>query len=256
MSSLENSLSVWECIEYAASAVVLLGVVGEYCASFTKIPKSDTERIRLEKGSTLLLIFGLSIELLSLVKTSQLSGQMIARLNFESADARKEAARLGKVAEDERLARVKLEQQEANRDITAEEFSELSSRLSRFAGQRAVIDVFPVTFEHVAIAGEILGVLVNARWNVSGFTELPAPPRVRLSSNGTGFPAPLLVQGIHIQSTSDERSRAAAAAFFDALKSTTAQGNLFGNAPLPDPEDPRVWIYVGDKPTPLRSWVK
>jgi hypothetical protein len=39
------------------------------------------------------------------------------------------------------------------------------------------------------------------------------------------------------------------------LKLTVASGSM-DHVPLPNPDDPRVWIFVGDKPTPLRSWVK
>jgi hypothetical protein len=237
-----SPLAFWEWFEYVATAIVLVAVIGEYVAEFTEWANTRGYKDRLGKLATLVLIVGVAGELLGVVNTTRLSGQQIAILT--------------EAAEREHLERVKIEQQAANRDFTPEQLSALSSKLSGFAGQRAVVDVFPVTFEHAAIAGDIAGILENARWNVRGYNMLQVPANVRMASNGTGVPGPLLVQGIQIQATADERSQAAAAALFEALKSTVSPGNLMRGVPLDHAEDPRVWIYVGDKPTPLRSWVK
>ncbi len=115
------------------------------------------------------------------------------------------------------------------------------------------MDVFPVTFEHVWVAETVEGILLNAHWNIRGVNQLPAPARV--PTLNTSATAPLVVQGVYVQATSDEQSQAAGRALYDALESTVASG-VFSPVPLPNPEDPRVWVYVGDKPTPLRSWVK
>jgi hypothetical protein len=136
----------------------------------------------------------------------------------------------------------------ANRDITVEDQTTLADKLKPFAGQSAVIDVFPVTFEHVAIAGTISGILLNAKWDVSRIGQLTAP-------SGADIGKPMLVQGIWVQSTGDDKSSKAATALYSALSLTVASG-ILSHTPLPNPENPRVWIYVGDKPTPLRSWVK
>jgi hypothetical protein len=241
--SLEKLLSRWECAEYISAAGVIIGVAGEGVAEFTNwFTGADEHKKRtLSKASWLVLIGFLALELLCLAKTNQLSGRIIASLN--------------KAAEDERLARVMIEQEAANRDITPEEVKQLSKLLAAFAGQKAVIDIFPVTFEHVYLADTISGVLVNAHWKQPGVNMLSAPASHTLGGNGTGFPGPFLVQGVWISATGDSRSQSAAAALFEALKSTVSPGSM-DHVPLPNPEDPRVWIYVGDKPTPLRSWVK
>jgi hypothetical protein len=143
--------------------------------------------------------------------------------------------------EDQNLLAV--EQQAANRDITRDELNAASSQLKNFSGQRAEIVEFPVSFEHDFIAESIRGVLFDARWNAGPVSRLMSPP------DG------LLVQGVWIKATGDELSQAAAKALFEALKSTLASGG-FDPSPLSNPTVPRVWIFVGDKPTPLRSWVK
>jgi hypothetical protein len=90
-----SSLSFWEGVEYAATAVVILGVIGEFIADFTKVSSDKEKSHRIAKLSTLILIGGLAFELIGLVRTSQLSGQTIARLNesAQKAEADAESAR-------------------------------------------------------------------------------------------------------------------------------------------------------------------
>lgn len=133
--------------------------------------------------------------------------------------------------------------QAANRNLSKLEIDTLAITLSDFAGQSAEVIEFPVTFEHDYIAIEIMAVLLSAKWNVSAVNRLSTPPEG------------MLVQGVFIRATEDERSQAAAKALFDALKSTAA-GPGFNPSPLPHSENPRVQVLVGDKPTPLRQWVK
>jgi hypothetical protein len=134
------------------------------------------------------------------------------------------------------------EQHSANRDITAEDQRALSTELEAFGGQHAGIDVFPVTFESRWLAFQIWGILIKAKWVVSPPNLLSAPP-IRM------------VQGVGIRSTPDEKSKKAASKVFELFGLTVASGVLDPD-PLPDPSRPRIWILVGDKPTPLRSWVK
>jgi hypothetical protein len=134
-------------------------------------------------------------------------------------------------------------QHSANRDMPVEAQKELSAKLSKFAGQAVVVDVFPVTFESRWLATMIHGILVNAKWDIVPSLNLLSTP-----------PDPM-VQGVYICSTADGKSQAAAKALYDLLGNTVASG-LLDTTPLPDPGRPRVRILVGDKPTPLRTWVQ
>jgi len=89
---LSASLSFWEGVEYAGTAFVILGVVGEYLAEFWNWPKLEATRKRFERSSAAVLIIGLAVELLGLVRTSQLNGQLIATLNQQAQQATREAA--------------------------------------------------------------------------------------------------------------------------------------------------------------------
>jgi hypothetical protein len=146
-----------------------------------------------------------------------------------------------------RAALLEVRQQAAIRDITPDEMKEIASKLDKFSGQPAQIVVFPVNFESVWIAGKIYGILLDAHWSVPYPERLSAPP-------GNGF----MVQGIFVDRSNDLVSKEAATALRGALNSTVARvsaasDNFPGRAF--DPTKPLVWIFVGDKPTPLHSWV-
>lgn len=95
-SSLARSLSRWEVAEYFSCALVALGCAGEYVSEFTNwLTAGDEERQkRLAKRSTLLLIASLALELVCLVRTNSLSGQLIGSLSDKasSADAKAQSA--------------------------------------------------------------------------------------------------------------------------------------------------------------------
>jgi hypothetical protein len=151
--------------------------------------------------------------------------------------------------QEERAAKAErelLEEREhtANRDISPEDQSAISEKLKAFAGQHPEIELFPVTFEGRWIADQINGILLNAKWRIP-------PMAVKMLSK----PPDPIVQGVLVRSTGDTKSKDAAKALLGLL-GTTVASRVFDPMPLPDSAHPRVWILVGDKPTPLRSWVK
>ena len=89
VASLTNTLTYWEYAEYASGALVAVACIGEYIASFKPwFTGGNRERKeRLEKRSTLLLIVALTAELICLVRTNQLSGQVIGALDTRAAEA-------------------------------------------------------------------------------------------------------------------------------------------------------------------------
>jgi hypothetical protein len=95
-SSLARSLSRWEFFEYISCALVALACAGEYISEFTNwLTKGIKERKeRLAKRSTLLLIASLAFELVCLVRTNTLSGQLIGSLGdkAELADTKARTA--------------------------------------------------------------------------------------------------------------------------------------------------------------------
>jgi hypothetical protein len=93
VASLSESLSRWEYAEYVCAALVALACAGEYVADFTDQLTGGVEeqKKRLAKGSTLLLIVALALELTCLVKTNSLSGRLIGSLSDKAEHADEEA---------------------------------------------------------------------------------------------------------------------------------------------------------------------
>ena len=190
------------------------------------------------------LIVGLIVGVVSTVVLVWMGNVKEEYLKRDLAATHERAARA-----EERAAKAERElleerQHTANRDITPEDQRAISRELKVFAGQHAEIDLFPVNFESRWVAGQISGILLNAKWDIP-------PVDVRMLSK----PPDPMVQGVLIRSTGDKKSKAAATELYRLLGNTVASG-VFDPAPLPNPERPQIWILVGDKPTPLRSWVK
>jgi hypothetical protein len=87
LSDARLSLPFWEAVESIATGFVILGAIGEYLAEFRRFPNEQHKREQFAKLSALVLIAGLAVELVGLVRTSQLSGQIIAELNREAEAA-------------------------------------------------------------------------------------------------------------------------------------------------------------------------
>src|SRR5437899_1435038 len=80
-SSLESSLAFWEVVEYIAGGVVIVGAAGEGLGEFTNFlgaKRCHERKDLILKVSTIILIVGLAVELWGLVRTNELSGQLIA----------------------------------------------------------------------------------------------------------------------------------------------------------------------------------
>jgi hypothetical protein len=251
--ALEQLMSFYNWWMGAATIAVALGILGEYLTHF--IFEKEARRNKLEMALTIL--FGVAVlcgvvgEFLCGHKLSQVSDELQRIADKEVADANLQAAQAN-----ERAARAEREllaerQHTANRDIAPEEQNAISQKLKAFAGQHGRIEIFPVTFESRFLAAQIEGILINAKWTM--------PPSPKLLT----APPITTVQGVGIFSTPDEQSKAAAKELFRLLAPTAAGGVLIPPGPpktsrteLPNPENPRVVVLVGDKPTPLRSWVK
>lgn len=94
LNALIDSLSSWEISGYVAMAAVAAGVAGEVIHEFFDWFKSFVWwRIKGNKASALLLVVALTLEIVIQVKANSISGQIIAFLERETADARERAAK-------------------------------------------------------------------------------------------------------------------------------------------------------------------
>jgi hypothetical protein len=176
--------------------------------------------------------------------------KLAAESNERAAANELKAAELSKLLTDERTARVNLERRTANRWLEPDTFHAISAAMSKFAGQPAEVVVFPVNIETQGIARLVQGILENAKWKMSNLRMLKEPPDVPVMAGGP--PAPLMVMGVFVQSTGDPQSQEAGRALWKALSSTAASG-IMSQTPLLGP--PRVFVFIGEKPSALSIWV-
>ena len=96
MAWLATPLNRWELAEDIGAAIVILGVFGEFLAEFHIFQRAEDEKKRrtVTKWSTLILLGGLALELLGLVRTSQLYRLEVAQANENAALANQRAADL------------------------------------------------------------------------------------------------------------------------------------------------------------------
>src|SRR5579862_7600665 len=173
IASLSSSSSLWEGIEYTAETLVVVCALIEVLADFEHILKgheNEKRRKHVEKQAAIGLVLGLALGLVALVRTNSLFTGEIASAHHEARDANdratdasgkakaasdkatlaedradkaetqagvaiKQAAILYKQAEDERMARVKIEERVAWRHLSKQQQSVIADRLKRFSGQ-------------------------------------------------------------------------------------------------------------------------
>jgi hypothetical protein len=184
ISSLWSSLGFWNPVECASLVVVVVAVAAEYVADIWKWPKDRKRRRRFSAWAGILLIVGLAVELLATSRTISISGKEIAVLGKAAADADEHAAEANKSAEDERIARIKLEGIIASRSMSGPEMNVLFEKAKRFAGQKVDIFVFDNSWDSSGLRAQIETVLVGAEWKVHTWFVVPngiVPIGVRIS---------------------------------------------------------------------------
>ena len=93
IESFARQLWWWEHAEYVFAALVTIACFGEYLADFGKRQWIISRKEVIAKGSTLLLIAALSLELICLVRTNEISGRVIGSLGDMAQEAEAKARR-------------------------------------------------------------------------------------------------------------------------------------------------------------------
>jgi hypothetical protein len=173
MASLKSALDWWEWFGYISTGIVGIGCIGEFVAEFTSLPKSDQSKHKLARLSLMILILGIGGELLSAVRTSNLSGELIANIEERAADAERKAAEANdrasvneKEAAQLRKDAAEIEESVKWRRLSKDQQSILASRLKQFAGQSALVAFQNFDMEADEFAFTIATALHNAHWNV------------------------------------------------------------------------------------------
>ncbi len=93
VSSLSQSLHCWEWAEYISEAFVILACAGELVADLGENWLGEKRKRHLERRSTILLVAALSVSLICLVRTNELSGTVIGSLGDRADEADSKAQR-------------------------------------------------------------------------------------------------------------------------------------------------------------------
>lgn len=165
---------MWEPAEYISTAVVFIGCVGEFFAEFTRFPKGESDKHKLARLSLILVIAGIAGELCATVRTSQLSGQVIASIEDEAELANQEAGKANVRAGNAAKRAAELLAEIQPRDLTIEQQKAIGNALRSFSGHFVLITMYSLDQESVR-----LGMLIEAALKYGGIeTQLfpnPAP---------------------------------------------------------------------------------
>lgn len=207
----------------------------------------------------MVLILGIAGELLGAVRTSQLSGQIIANIeeraseadrqagiaNEKAAAAQERAGKLEKEAEDERSARVKIEARVAWRHLTDEQKTEIGTKLGDFSNQEgASLWYLTGDTEAVMFAIDIAEALKKAHIAV----QPPADMMEMHESGRFGDPVKHVDTGVIVQAAKDERSRSLAGAVVSELTSRGFDARRGEDNPPKGELRPIIWVFVRPRP--------
>lgn len=215
-----SSAAIWA---YASAFVVLVGVVIESVADLTNWIRPEKLKKRVEKIGALILVIGLAGDIASVGMAQIEAGE----LNQKAEDAREradsaaertaqlieEAAKLQKQAEDERSARVQLQEDVEPRRLSKSEQIVLSGKVSKYAGVAALIEYGTNSAEQYAFGSNIASALFLGRWQPSDPRPIMAFPAGPFAF-GAG---PHLLTGVMIESCPNDKSHNAGLSLRDGL---------------------------------------
>jgi hypothetical protein len=170
VGSLKEALSCWEWFGYVSTAIVFVGCVGEFIAEFTSLPKTQEAGHKLARLSLIVLILGIAGELLSTVRTSQLSGQLIANIEERAAkaeqkagEAEQQASANDKEAQQLKAENLRLEAIVSPRSLSPDQQRQIIESLRRFSGHPAVeISSYGLDAEALPLATQLISIIRSA----------------------------------------------------------------------------------------------
>jgi hypothetical protein len=235
LSLLRSSLRFWEWVEYCATGVVILGCVGEYLAEFKHFPRDSEKRHWFAKRSLLLLIAGLSIELLALVRTSQLTGEIVAGLNVQAEQAMERASKADESAARLEQENLKLRVQLAPRRLSSAQKEKLRDLLKDHPVRIAVAFI-PFDKESTDFANDFGLAFLAAKWM----------PEKR---TWTGFRYGVFIGVVHPEEDSNASEIKLLSTALAAIGVSHEIVALDTNAPMyPPPETHLVHLMIGVHP--------
>lgn len=161
--SLSQLLHRWEIGEYVSEAFVILACAGEMVADLGTDWLGARRKKRVERLSTVLLVAALSISLICLVRTNELSGVAIGSLGEKSEDAdRKAKAAISDASTAQTLANDALakaheaEEYATPRTVSKKQAALIRERIRSLKGHKLIIFANPHDTEIAGFASRIL----------------------------------------------------------------------------------------------------
>lgn len=234
VESLKATLGRWEWFEYASTGVVFIGCIGELIEEFTPWIKDKKKKHSLALLSLLLVIAGIAGELLGTVKTSQISGTIIANIEEEAGNAKTSADESADAAK-----RANTSAEAAELDAAqAEEYALLlgprENLLVKERRRRLVSSLEPFTGQKIEVRRSTFVVSING---IPTGSEQIAEERDGLAKSlisilknaGWKSPDTLLSSGLHQQGISVLILRGSSSKTIDAAKALV---RALGEVPL------------------------
>jgi hypothetical protein len=159
----------------------------------------------------------------------------VAEANARAAEANARAAEANEKAEQERLARVKIEQRLADRVLTDAQVEAIADKLKPFAGQEYRVTTYWDLKEPLALANRIHQSLTRAGWKYS------KPEGATALFSGIGG-----VQ-VYVHPDANEVVQAAATALVSALTAEDIETDM-RQQNAPNNPDIKLYVNVGTKP--------
>lgn len=164
----------------------------------------------------------------------------IANANERSANAELRAAEANEKAEQERLARVQIEEKIAPRRFSSEQKKSLANKLAVWAKpnafilQHASVAAFPDTHEANVFAADILSILKAAGWSTY--------------DGMSGMASPKVTVGVVVRTSSNPRSIKVGHAFTDALMGERVLASVLPEKAKGCEEEGRTQEYMDKEP--------
>ncbi|MGH9699825.1 MAG: hypothetical protein ACRD5R_16155 [Candidatus Acidiferrales bacterium] len=255
VATLKALLNWWDRFGYVSTAIVFLGCIGEFLAEFTAFPKTEKSKRALSRLSLIVLILGVAGELLGAVRTTNLSGQIIANIEDRAAANGREAAalqkgaeQLRKEAEGERLARVKIEGAVGWRSLSDQQKRDIGKALTRFGNITGV----SMWFANGSSEAELFADDIAEALRLAHIHTTTVGGVLEMTEGGGNWDNPIIPvnTGVEIASTTNPIARRLADALMKQITSRGFDATRRADQPTKEdkPPGPIVWVTVQARP--------
>jgi hypothetical protein len=148
IAALSDEASLWEMVGYFSAAVVTIGVAGESVTELTNWIKPGWVRRYVERASVLILLLGLTFEILAQVQANSKNSLIIELLEQQTERLKSDNLALA--------AKI------APRELSGSEIAALKSALKPFAHPQISIWSYGMDAEAGRLANQILAALQDA----------------------------------------------------------------------------------------------